>query len=66
MYRDKELRKYQFYAQPEWPGLKKWLKAFFPNKDIHSLLLILGGIYVSPTLAGSRAGSLIGKYYTKY
>lgn len=37
MYRNTEYRRYQYFAQPEWPG----------------------GIYVSPTMAGSRAGSLI-------
>jgi sphinganine-1-phosphate aldolase len=37
MYRNTELRRHQYFAQPEWPG----------------------GIYVSPTMAGSRAGSLI-------
>ncbi|MDD5467040.1 MAG: aminotransferase class V-fold PLP-dependent enzyme, partial [Anaerolineales bacterium] len=36
LYRGKELRHYQFYANTEWPG----------------------GIYLSPTLAGSRPGGL--------
>lgn len=37
MYRNKDLRKHQFFAQPDWPG----------------------GIYASPTIGGSRPGSLI-------
>ena len=37
MYRNIDYRKYQYFAQPEWPG----------------------GIYASPTMAGSRVGSLI-------
>ncbi|KAG8965712.1 hypothetical protein FRC03_000252 [Tulasnella sp. 419] len=37
MYRDSELRKYQYYVYPDWAG----------------------GVYASPSLAGSRPGSLI-------
>jgi len=37
MYRDAELRKYQYYVHPTW----------------------MGGLYASPSLAGSRPGSLI-------
>ncbi len=37
MYRDSELRKYQYYIQPDWAG----------------------GVYASPSMAGSRAGSVI-------
>jgi len=37
MYRTKELRRYQFYCQPDWPG----------------------GVYASPSIAGSRSGPLI-------
>ena len=36
MYRSMELRRYQFYTTPDWPG----------------------GLYLSPTFAGSRAGAL--------
>lgn len=36
LYRDKALRRYQYYAATEWPG----------------------GLYFSPTLAGSRPGAL--------
>jgi glutamate/tyrosine decarboxylase-like PLP-dependent enzyme len=36
LYRGRELRRYQFYANTEWPG----------------------GLYFSPTLAGSRPGAL--------
>ncbi|TDL15304.1 PLP-dependent transferase [Rickenella mellea] len=37
MYRNAELRQYQYYINSEWPG----------------------GVYASPTMAGSRPGSLI-------
>jgi sphinganine-1-phosphate aldolase len=37
MYRTKELRRYQYFCQPDWPG----------------------GVYASPTMAGSRPGSLV-------
>jgi len=37
MYRTKELRKYQFFVQPNW----------------------VGGIYVSPSFPGSRAGTIV-------
>jgi sphinganine-1-phosphate aldolase len=37
MYRSPELRRYQYYVQPDWPG----------------------GVYASPTIAGSRPGALI-------
>lgn len=37
MYRSAELRRYQYFAQPNWPG----------------------GIYASPTIAGSRPGQLV-------
>jgi sphinganine-1-phosphate aldolase len=37
LYRNKELRKYQYFAYPEWPG----------------------GLYATPTIAGSRAGGLV-------
>jgi sphinganine-1-phosphate aldolase len=37
LYRNAELRSYQFYALADWPG----------------------GIYASPTVAGSRSGYLI-------
>lgn len=36
LYRGAELRRYQYYATPDWPG----------------------GLYLSPTLAGSRPGAL--------
>jgi len=37
MYRDAELRRYQYYIQPDWAG----------------------GVYASPSMAGSRPGSII-------
>ncbi|KDN49250.1 sphinganine-1-phosphate aldolase [Tilletiaria anomala UBC 951] len=37
MYRSANLRRYQYYVQPDWPG----------------------GVYASPTIAGSRPGALI-------
>ncbi|KAF2351431.1 Pyridoxal phosphate-dependent decarboxylase [Trinorchestia longiramus] len=37
MYRSREYRHHQFFAQPDWPG----------------------GIYATPTIAGSRAGGII-------
>ncbi|GHJ90127.1 hypothetical protein NliqN6_6529 [Naganishia liquefaciens] len=37
MYRDADLRKYQYYIQPDWAG----------------------GVYASPSMAGSRPGSII-------
>ncbi|KAL5018188.1 hypothetical protein ScPMuIL_003910 [Solemya velum] len=37
LYRNKNIRKYQYFTQPNWPG----------------------GIYASPTLAGSRSGAAI-------
>eukprot|EP01127_Copromyxa_protea_P002783 TRINITY_DN12734_c0_g1_i1.p1 TRINITY_DN12734_c0_g1~~TRINITY_DN12734_c0_g1_i1.p1 ORF type:complete len:544 (-),score=109.59 TRINITY_DN12734_c0_g1_i1:44-1654(-) len=37
MYRNSDLRRYQYFAQPNWPG----------------------GIYASPTVAGSRPGQLV-------
>lgn len=41
LYRNKELRKYQYYAYVDWPG----------------------GIYVSPSMTGSRSGGVIAAAY---
>ncbi len=37
MYRNKELRRYQYFTFPQWPG----------------------GLYVTPSVPGSRPGALI-------
>lgn len=42
MYRDKSLRKYQYFVSTEWPG----------------------GVYASPSIAGSRPGAIIAGCWT--
>lgn len=42
MYRTKNIRKYQYFVAPNWPG----------------------GIYASPSIAGSRPGALIAACWT--
>lgn len=53
MYRDRELRKYQYYIQPDWSG-GQYLCSFV--QGMHQLTSIRSdiGVYASPSMAGSR------------
>ena len=68
LYRTAELRKYQFFAYPNWPGayltvfLMRSLVCFRWPSCTCSFTLSIGGLYVSPGIAGSRPGSLFSSY----
>lgn len=55
MYRSADLRRYQYYLNPTWSG------KHYPGVCVQIMTSIVhkGGVYASPSMSGSRPGSLI-------
>lgn len=51
MYRTVELRSHQYYVNPTWSGM---FVSSFLLWCITTVMWILGGLYASPGLSGSR------------
>lgn len=52
MYRDENLRRYQYFVTPDWAG--EYRRSVVQLLCHESLCPFLGGVYASPSLAGSR------------
>ena len=50
MYRSAELRTYQYFVSPDWPGACPLMNCCY----VLELRLPSGGVYASPAMAGSR------------